>query len=84
MYVCEGQEMIMASWEGASMPKQRAEKTKSTAEHQLAEAIRRAQEQPGLADLWELTRINEEATAFMREQREASVATTVVYSASSG
>jgi hypothetical protein len=37
------------------MPRQRAEKAESTTEHELAEAIRRAQEQPGLADLWELT-----------------------------
>jgi hypothetical protein len=81
--MCEGQEMMIPSWGGA-MPRQRAEKAESTTEHELAEAIRRAQEQPGLADLWELTRINEEATAFLREQREASVATTVVYSASSG
>jgi hypothetical protein len=66
------------------MPRQRAEKAESTTEHELAEAIRRAQEQPGLADLWELTRINEEAAALIREQREASVATTVGYSASSG
>jgi hypothetical protein len=66
------------------MPRRRAERAESTTEHELAEAIRRAQEQPGLADLWELTRINEEAVALMREEREASVVTTVVYSASSG
>ena len=57
-------------------PKHREEKDQI--DRKLAEAIRRAQEQPGLADLWELARISEEASALAREQREASVATTIV------
>jgi hypothetical protein len=71
-----------------SMPRRREVKAKrrekrSQTDRQLAEAIRRAQEQPGLADLWELTRISEEATALTREQRDTSVVTTVVSAAAS-
>lgn len=69
------------------MPKRRAGKVqhpeKGQTERQLAAAIRKAQKQPGLADLWELTRISEEAMSLTREQREASVATTVTSSATS-
>jgi hypothetical protein len=65
------------------MPRRREARAKhrkgrDQAARQLSEAIRKAQEQPGLADLWELTRMSEEAMALAREQRDASVATTIV------
>jgi len=63
--------------------KARRRKERDQTDRQLAEAIRRAQGQPGLADLWELMRISEEAMALAREQREASVATTIVSAAAS-
>lgn len=47
-------------------------------EKELAEIIRRAQEEPGIADLMAIMEQNDELVALEREYREATVVTTVV------
>ncbi len=46
-------------------------------EVELAEIIRRAQEEPGIADLVALMKESDELGALERERREAAVVTTV-------
>lgn len=57
--------------------KRRVDKGAMT-DQKLAEVIRKAQEQPGLADLMALMEQSDEVAALEREQREAVVVTTVV------
>lgn len=51
---------------------------KKRTEKELAEIIRKAQEEPGIADLMALMEQNDELVDLEREYREAAVVTTVV------
>ena len=51
---------------------------------ELAEIIRKAQEQPGIVDLEALMKQSEELEALSREQREAASATSVFSATGTG
>ena len=51
---------------------------KKRTEKELAEAIRKAQEQPGIADLMILMEQSQELETLAREHREATMITQVV------
>ena len=56
----------------------RTAKKDAMPDEELAEAIRRAQKEPGLADLMSLLEQSDEAATLERERRELAVITTVV------
>ena len=60
------------------MKQKRLVKKARTADKELAEAIRKAQQQPGIADLMDLMQQSHEVEALMHEQREAALVTKVV------
>ena len=64
------------------MRKKQTAKKGVTADKELAEIIRKAQEQPGIADLMTLIEQSNEAETLAREQRDAAVVTRVVSASS--
>ncbi len=64
------------------MRKKQTAKKGATANKELAEIIRKAQEQPGIADLMTLIEQSNEVETLAREQRDAAVVTRVVSASS--
>lgn len=50
----------------------------TAADREFADVIRKAQEQPGIADLMALMEQSDEVETLAREQREAAIVTKVV------
>ncbi len=57
---------------------------KKRTEKEIAEVIRKAQEQPGIADLMILMEQSQELETLAREHREATIVTQVVSATTTG
>ena len=60
------------------MARRRTAKAKPLTNKELTDIIRKAQEEPGLADLVALSEQSNEIAAIMREEREAAIETSIV------